>query len=198
MEYPGDASRLNTDYFKTVLSDTKYVVTAPLRFEKKQWKTVGAVAGMTAILLVYDKDIQKWSQRNKIDKWNTEYQEDDSFKVARLVKPLGDYGQMLLPLSAFYLYGHVRDDLRARRTVLISAEALLISNLIGQAMKRAINRERPSGRGIEHDWGPSSQSTPNQSMPSGHAITAFSLATVFAGQYQHRRPFHRLRTDWPH
>lgn len=142
IEYP---TRIDMPYFKTVLSDTGYVFTMPLRFEKKQWKTVGAVAGMTALLLVYDKDIQKWSQRNKIDKWNTEYREDDSFRIARMVKPLGDYDRMLLPLSAFYLYGHIRGDVRARQTVLISAEALLISNLIGQAMKRAINRERPSG-----------------------------------------------------
>ena len=185
--YPQYENTLNMDFGKALVADTRYVVTAPFHFGKKEWKTAATVAGITTVLLIFDEDIQEWSQRNKIDKWATEYQEDYSDKIADWVKPLGDYDKMFIPLSAFYLYGYATENDRARHTVLVSAEALIISNLIGQTMKELINRERPSGLGIHHDWGPDSRSSPDKSMPSGHAMNAFALATVFAHQYEHRR-----------
>ncbi len=187
ISYTRYGETLNLDFAKATLQDTAYVLKSPLHFDAEDWKKAGAVAGITALLLIYDEDIQEWSQRNKLEKWYTEYEPDFSDDLAEWVKPLGDYDKMALPLGAFYLYGYFAHDTRARRTVLLTAETLIISNLIGQTMKRVIDRERPSGYGIYHEWGPPSNSVPDQSMPSGHAINAFAIATVFANQYEHRK-----------
>lgn len=179
--------RLDSRYLRSIVDDTVYVLKSPMRFGEEEWRHVALFAGVTTALIAYDRDIQRWSQRNKINKWLPTYREDHSDRVARWVKPLGDFDQVALPLAAFYLYGQATDDQQATQAVLLGIKALIVSNVIGQSLKYVINRRRPSGWGIHHDWGPDSWSDPNRSMPSGHAINVFALATVFSDVYGDRK-----------
>lgn len=180
-------TRIDSRYLRSIADDTVYILKSPLRFGEDEWRNTVILAGATAALIVYDRDIQRWAQRNKIDKWLPTYTEDNSDRVARWVKPLGDFDQVALPLAAFYLYGRANDDNRAMDAVLTAAKAVIVSSVIGQSLKFAIDRERPSGLGIHHEWAPDSFSEPGLSMPSGHAINAFAVATVFSEVYGDRR-----------
>ncbi len=72
--------------------------------------------------------------------------------ASRYVEPLGNAACHAIPLGSFYLYGQLFHDSRAKRAALRSAESLLLSNLLTQGMKHALNRERPGDPGIGDQW----------------------------------------------
>ena len=84
--------------------------------------------------------------------------------------------------AAFYLIGRATDNKRARETGLLAAEALIDSGIVVQTLKAVTQRPRPrvdDASGEFFDRG--------NSFPSGHAISAWSLAAVVAGEYRHQR-----------
>jgi membrane-associated phospholipid phosphatase len=66
---------------------------------------------------------------------------------------------------------------------LLGAEALIDSSIVVTALKTASQRQRPSE---DHSSGEFFEG--GSSFPSGHAISAWSLATVIAQEYGHHRP----------
>jgi membrane-associated phospholipid phosphatase len=81
--------------------------------------------------------------------------------------------------GAFYLVGRVKNNPRARETGLLGAEALLNGHLVSLSLKGLTQRPRPLEKdrhGRFFDGG--------RSFPSGHAIMAWSLATVVAEEYR--------------
>jgi hypothetical protein len=80
--------------------------------------------------------------------------------------------------AAFYLEGLLADDGHARDCGLVMGRALLDSWTVVLVMKTAANRTRPlDGPGRGKFWNGGS------SFPSGHAITAWTAATVVAREY---------------
>jgi membrane-associated phospholipid phosphatase len=70
-----------------------------------------------------------------------------------------------------------------RETGLLTAEALIDSGIVVTALKTVSQRQRPpvdDSSGEFFDGG--------RSFPSGHASAAWSVATVIAHEYGHRRP----------
>lgn len=85
--------------------------------------------------------------------------------------------------GTFYLVGRTTHNSRARETGLLSMEALLDSGLVTSALKIASQRPRPNvddASGEFYDKG--------SSFPSGHAASAWSVATVIASEYGQHRP----------
>jgi membrane-associated phospholipid phosphatase len=90
--------------------------------------------------------------------------------AASVVTEGGD-GLVLFPLSAaFYAGGRLGGAAWAADLGEMSFEALLVSGVEAQILKYSVQRERPDG--ADH-----------YSFPSGHSSSAFSLATVLAGEY---------------
>lgn len=95
------------------------------------------------------------------------------------------------PLS-FYAVGLTRHDRYAQQTSLLAGEAVADAEILTLVMKDIDRRLRPSDiphGDFAHTWfksrGPLISGA--GSFPSGHAIAAFSIATVFANRYhQHR------------
>jgi len=85
--------------------------------------------------------------------------------------------------AAFYLFGRGAHDARARETGLLGAEALVDSGIVVQALKTVSRRQRPP---TDHASGEFFSG--GSSFPSGHAISAWSLATVIAKEYGRHRP----------
>jgi membrane-associated phospholipid phosphatase len=84
--------------------------------------------------------------------------------------------------ATFYLIGRAKHDDRARETGLLGAEALIDSAIVVTALKEITQRGRPltgKDRSEFFDGG--------SSFPSGHAIEAWSLATVIANEYHDHR-----------
>jgi hypothetical protein len=95
----------------------------------------------------------------------------------------------IVPLS-FYGVGLARHDLYAQRTSLLTGEAVADAEILTLVMKNIDRRLRPSDihphGDFAHTWF-KSHGIGAGSFPSGHAIAAFSIATVLANRYhQHR------------
>jgi membrane-associated phospholipid phosphatase len=102
-------------------------------------------------------------------------------------------GIVVVPAS-LYVAGLVRKDSKMQKTALLAGEAVADAEIVTTALKDIDRRVRPVAvrpQGNYSDtWFDSTGSIlrGNGSFPSGHTITAFSVATIVARRYgkQHR------------
>ncbi len=100
---------------------------------------------------------------------------------------------VILP-ALFYAAGLARKEPSARQTGLLAAEAAADSEILSLVMKNIDRRLRPSDIPLQgdfsHTWFKSHGTVltgRGASFPSGHAIAAFSLATLFVDRYKDHR-----------
>lgn len=84
--------------------------------------------------------------------------------------------------AAFYLVGRASGNARARETGLLGGEALIDSALVFTVLKNISQRPRPT-----HDDAQGEFFDGGHSFPSGHAASAWALATVVAHEYRRHR-----------
>jgi membrane-associated phospholipid phosphatase len=102
------------------------------------------------------------------------------------------YGTIAVP-AVLYVTSFAIKDLKMRNTALLAAEAVGDSEILATVLKDATRRVRPAaigaGQSYSDTWFESSGSflRGNGSFPSGHAIAAFSVATVVARRYRNRK-----------
>ena len=93
----------------------------------------------------------------------------------------------------FTPWGLVRKDSYATHTSLLAAEAAADAEIMAWVLKNATGRERPgavpAGGNYSDTWFEHYQPPllGEEGFPSGHAIAAFSVATVFARRYRNHR-----------
>jgi membrane-associated phospholipid phosphatase len=166
---------LNKEYIKGYLSDTKYILTSPARWEKDDWLKASAVVGIAAGLYVFDHNVQDSSQKHK---------NSTTDRIASIAKPFGE-GQYTVPaLGIVYLYGYAAEDRKAEKTALWGVESFLISGAFTQVLKFSTHRHRPEDGDRYDRWDGPSFSNSNLSFASGEATAAFSVATVIASEYE--------------
>ena len=101
-------------------------------------------------------------------------------------------GTILVPAS-FYALGWVRKDSYTTHTALLAAEAAADCEITAWVLKNAFGRERPNavptGGNYSDTWFEHYQPPllGDEGFPSGHAIAAFSVATIFARRYGNHR-----------
>jgi membrane-associated phospholipid phosphatase len=170
---PGADLKLNMSYLKGYVGDTGKILTSPVRWDDREWYTAALVLSMTAGLYAYDQDLKDWVQRRR-------NRTTDDF--SRIFTPFGD-ALYTLPAAGFvYLYGEVQQSEKAKRIGLLGAESIILAGAFTQVIKMAGHRHRPDTGDQYNRWDGPGFSTDNLSFPSGHASTAFALATVVAGE----------------
>ena len=91
----------------------------------------------------------------------------------------------------FFLIGQFRHDSYASKTGLLAGEAYADGYIVSLAIKAITRRKRPSevaaGAPFNDTFFNTRKSPFGSSFPSGHAIAAFSVATVVAHRYGHHR-----------
>ena len=169
-----DSLALDKLYIKNYFIDTRDWVTAPVRWEGRDWLKLAGFAGLTATATLLDGPVNDWVMENRsggIDKV-TKYG----------LEPLGNY-YALAAMGMFYSYGLLADNPRSRSTGLMMAESFVVSGVLVRFPKYLTGRVRPDAwdsRG-PHDWqGPFN----GTSFPSGHTTSAFAVASVVAWQYR--------------
>ncbi len=101
-------------------------------------------------------------------------------------------GTIAAPFS-LYAIGLIRRDSKMQRTALLAGEAVADAEIVTTVLKDATKRVRPAAipphGNFSDSWFESSGSflRGNGSFPSGHAIAAFSIATVVARRYGNHR-----------
>ncbi|MEI7817088.1 MAG: hypothetical protein WCI45_07840, partial [Desulfuromonadales bacterium] len=110
--------RITGEYVKGYFTDTGKILSSPANWDRYDWLKAGLVIGATSGLYFADTDIKNFAQRN---------QSPTADKGAALGNALGNPLFTLPPLGLFYLYGHLNEDPKARRTSLLAVESLTIS-----------------------------------------------------------------------
>jgi membrane-associated phospholipid phosphatase len=171
----GDVDSINLKYLREYLTDAGKIVTSPVNWDKKDFLKLGVVAGVTASLFLVDKNVRSFAQS---------HQSGAASKFAVVGNDLGNPLYTLPPLGAFYLYGYLADDHKARRTALLALESFALSGIMTEGLKTMVHRHRPNTGDSPTTFDGPKFSLKNVSFSSGHTASAFSMATIFAEEYK--------------
>jgi membrane-associated phospholipid phosphatase len=187
--------RSQKGYIPSLFSNFERQVTAPFKFTARDWIITGAVVGLTATLLHFDNDIDKFARVQKQEhSWVN--------KSSPVITQFGTtYGTVTV--ASIGLLSAVFKKQKGVQTSLLATQALITSAAWVQLIKHFTGREDPSASYIYSKlpggkwWGPFAQYDQDlpvyksvssfDAFPSGHTAAAFSIATVFASQYSNTK-----------
>lgn len=162
---------LERQFFKNILQDQKAIWTSPFHLQGRDARWLAPLAVGTGALIATDRNTA-----SAIAKF------DDQLNASRIVSYVGStYGSGVIA-AAIYLYGRGKHNARARETGVLAAEALTDSEITVLGLKAITERRRPLA--LHHRGNFFKGGT---SFPSGHAIHAWSVATVIANEYHDHR-----------
>jgi len=183
------AARDTPNLGQSLLADEAAIWTSP--FRRPKWKNVavwGGVAVATVLLIRNDEAIYRNFTRFH-----------DEHKWVRDLSPIAtQFGEFWVPFGVagtLCLTGLTFGDEYTTTTGSLALQAMLHSGLVIQVVKHLAGRSRPFvENGQDHWYGPEAMFhrydndkgfSSYDSFPSGHTITAWSLATVIASRYPH-------------
>jgi len=169
----GDASKykLNKEFLKSFFDDSKEVLIFPREWRRSDFYRLSALLVAGTSVLFLDQDIQEWVEENR---------SPTSKDISRLVSPLGHGAFLGGFVTALYASGEIFDNVNLRKTALLSFESWMISGVIVSGLKFFIGRSRPQKNEDSFTFHPFSFRSVFHSFPSGHASSAFAVATVVA------------------
>lgn len=165
---------LESRFFANILRDQRAIWTSPFALKWGAAKWLAPLGFATAALIATDRRTSGELVENGDDQTR--------LRISRDISQGGEVYTTGAIAAAFYLAGRAEHNARARETGLLGAEALIDGGLVTEALKLVTQRPRPpfdQGRGDFRDDG--------DSFPSGHATSAWALATVIANEYKHHR-----------
>lgn len=165
--------KLNKDYLKGYISDTKSILASPFKWESSDWLKAGIFVGITAGLYTQDDNIRKWIQKNR---------SKTTDRISDFARPFGEGIYTVPAIGLLYIYGDISGNKKASQTALMSLESFVITGIFTQAIKFTAHRHRPPDSSKK--WDGPSLSLDNLSFPSGHTSSAFSIASVIASTYK--------------
>ncbi len=167
---------------KDVLHDQKRVFTFPVRAVRgKHWEPVLAIALTTFGLVALDPYTEPYFHDRSFNTYKTGALRGMNSTIAIMGTP-----------AAFYLIGLARHRPHSQNTGLLAAEAIADTQILTFALKQAVGRLTPSdippSGNFRDTWFKYKGSVTNGgSFPSGHAASAFAVATVIAVRYRQHR-----------
>ena len=165
---------LERQFFQNILKDQRAIWTSPLHLHAADALWLGPLAAGTAVLLVTD---------DRTAEEGGEFNNNSTH--SRVSSDLSRLGAGYLDASVaggFYLVGLAAGNARARETGLLAGEAMIDSAIVVGALKGVARRPRPGSSNNDGDF-----FRGGNSFPSGHTITAWTLATVVAQEYGKHR-----------
>ena len=165
------------------LEDQKIIWLFPTQLARGHyWIPTLAVVGGTAALIATDPQTAPYFRKHagNLDDLNDPF--DGTITSA---------GTALVPISLLAA-GYIRHDSYQVNTSLLAGEAYADSAIVDLALKIITQRKRPnaippSGPFSDTFFNHGGSHFSEGGFPSGHAIAAFSIATVIANRYHHHR-----------
>jgi membrane-associated phospholipid phosphatase len=168
-----DEDKLNKEFLLNFGDDFVQVIVSPKNWKGRDFLKLSAVLGAGLLLYSVDQDIQNWIQDHRSSS------SEDTFKA---ITHLGNGVVLIGLMTALYVSGEVSDNNSLRKTALLSLESYLTTGIIVRGFKSAVGRARPWTGESSHSFHPFSTRSRFASFPSGHASSAFAVATVIADQ----------------
>jgi len=168
---PSPTPKLEGRFFKNILSDQRAIWTSPLHLHEEDARWLVPLGLTSGVLIATDRQTA-----------DAIAGKESLHKVSHVIAVFGSGYTTGGIAAAIYLLGRKQNDARARETGLLGGEALIDSGIVAAVLKTATQRPRPRAgedRGKFFHGG--------LSFPSGHAIAAWSLATIVASEYRDNR-----------
>lgn len=162
---------LESQFFKNILRDQRAIWTLPFHLHRGDAKWLLPLGLSTAALIATDRHTAGALDDNRT-----------RLNVSRVLSYPGAIYSAGGIAGIFYLAGRAGHNTRARETGLLGAEALIDTLIVEVSLKTATQRSRPR---IDNSSGEFFEG--GDSFPSGHAMQAWSLATIIANEYKHHR-----------
>lgn len=170
-------NKLDLNYLKQFGRDAFSVVRSPVHWKGKDYLTLAVVAGTGALFFAFDQKIKEWVDSNKTglfdDIWESVTNSGNGVFLGGL-------------LASYYIVGDIFKLDNMRKIALLGVESFVISGALVGILKYSIGRARPYSGELRGSFHPFSLTSSNYSFPSGHASSAFSVATVIA---EHSKEF---------
>ena len=160
-----------------VLHSAGRVVSSPARIGKSDLPAIGAVAAGGLVLYSLDGQFRHVFNRSR-SRLN-----DD---IAEQAEKLGNGGYDAAIVAAYGGLGLLLKDTRMQDTALLAAESFLAANAAGTLLKYTVGRARPYAEDGKRRFTPFRFKSARTSFPSGHTVSAFSIASVFAARSESR------------
>ncbi len=144
--------------------------------------TTAALASTSVVLFPFDARIARWSQREALHRFTVV---DRGFTTVEWIAGPGSYALV----GATYVIGRVAHERRTSDVSLHTGVAMLAAGGVTQVLKRTLGRARPY---VVHDTNSGNwklfrgfrelRGGDYLSLPSGHATTAFALASALSNE----------------
>jgi membrane-associated phospholipid phosphatase len=167
---PSPTPKPERRFFADILRDQRAIWTSPLHLGRDDSKWLAPLGISTLVLAATD---QKTGQLS------------DSRRRISVSKDISQAGSIYSTggiAAVFYLAGRATGNARARETGLLGGEALIDSALVFTALKSVSQRPRPTIDDAHAEFFDG-----GYTFPSGHATSAWALATAIASEYHDRR-----------
>jgi membrane-associated phospholipid phosphatase len=166
-----------------IVDDQGKIWLFPTRLKRKRnWIPVVAILGTTAALIAADsRDAGYFRSTSTFSGFNKTFS-GNATAIGTVVAPV-----------SLYAAGLFSKDAKMQGTAMLAGEAVADAEILSFVLKDSFNRARPSslqpGANFSDTWfdGKGSFLRSRGGMPSGHAIAAFSVATVVARRYPNHR-----------
>ncbi len=166
-----------------IFCDQKNIWLFPLHLtQDRNWIPTVGVAGATAGLIALDPiEGRYFHQTTAYDGFS------DAFATS------GTELALVAVPTALYVAGWVRNDSKMEHTALLAGQAAADAGIVAVVLKSATSRKRPFSYTSNQNYADSfydhsgSKVVGGGGFPSGHAILAFSIATVIAHRYRQHR-----------
>ncbi len=165
--------RLNPSWFSRLGRDFRELVRSPSNWDGGDVLTLAAVSGTGLLIFAFDEDIQRWAQDRR---------SSASDRTAARFSVVGDGAFLVGITAALYAAGELGESIALRKMALLSLESLAAASLLSWSLKALLGRARPSTGESSRSFHPIAFKNRHWSLPSGHAVAAFSVATVIAEQ----------------
>lgn len=170
-------NKLDLNYLKQFGRDAFSVVRPPVHWKGKDYLTLAVVAGTGALFFAFDQKIKEWVDSNNTglfdDIWESVTNSGNGVFLGGL-------------LASYYIVGDIFKLDNMRKIALLGVESFVISGVLVGILKYSIGRARPYSGELRGSFHPFSLTSSNYSFPSGHASSAFSVATIIA---EHSKEF---------
>lgn len=165
--------KLNKTYFDSFLKDFLEVGSSPKGWKERDVVRLSAVLVSGSLLFALDGKIQDWVQERR---------SSTSEDISRMFSPLGHGLFLGSSLILLYASGEILEDSKLRKIALLGLESWVISGVIVTGLKCFTGRARPNLDESHTSFHPLSSLSRYHSFPSGHASSAFGVATTIADQ----------------
>jgi membrane-associated phospholipid phosphatase len=165
------AQRAVTGDIKHLGMSLVYVVTAPARWDGRDWVIVPLAGAGLAALTLLDDEAAEFMRRQ---------QDSDLTRYATQYEHLGTAYNFGI-LAGFYAAGLLLDDVKARMVAMEGlASSAIAAVVITPTLQHVTGRHRPRASDDPYTFNAFSR---NISFPSGHTTQAFAVASVIATEY---------------